>query len=160
MNEIRIGQGIDIHRFVEGRKLILGACEIPHDKGLQGHSDADALLHTIVDALLGALALGDIGKFFPDTDPEFKGISSSVLLEKTYSKVKELGWSIVNIDSCIMTEMPKLRPYIDQMRASVAKLLAIDLDRCSIKASTAEKLGAIGRQEGLFVTTTVLLSKD
>jgi 2-C-methyl-D-erythritol 2,4-cyclodiphosphate synthase len=159
MTDFRIGQGLDVHQFVENRPLILGGIEIPHNKGLKGHSDADALLHSIVDALLGATALGDIGKHFPDTDPAFKGISSKVLLERVYTLVKNMGWKIVNLDSSIMTESPKLRPYIDSIRASIAETLDLNPDCCSVKATTAEKLGALGRGEGLFVTTVVLLSK-
>ena len=155
----RIGQGFDLHRLVAGRKLILGGIEIPYDYGLAGHSDADVLIHAIIDALIGAVALGDIGKLFPDNDSKFKDIDSKILLKKVYQQISELGYQINNIDSTIILEQPKLRDYIDLMRASLAKVLDLRLDQISIKAKTSEKIGVVGRGEAAIVEAVVLLIK-
>lgn len=155
----RIGQGFDLHRLVAERKLILGGVEIPFDKGLAGHSDADVLLHAIIDALIGALALGDIGKFFPDTDAKFKDIDSKLLLKEVYRKITELGYKINNIDSTVIIEKPKLRDYIDLMRSTIADVLAIHIDQINIKAKTSEKVGIVGRGEAVIAEAVVLLVK-
>ncbi|MCR4605365.1 MAG: 2-C-methyl-D-erythritol 2,4-cyclodiphosphate synthase [Eubacterium sp.] len=155
---MRIGNGYDVHRLVEGRKLILGGVEIEHTLGLDGHSDADVLLHAISDALLGAAALGDIGLHFPDTDPEYKGADSLKLLAAVGEKVREKGYKIENIDSVILAQKPKLRPYIDDMRKNIAQALGIDTDQVSVKATTEEKLGFTGREEGMAAYAVTLLS--
>lgn len=155
----RIGQGFDLHRLVAGRKLILGGIEIPYEYGLAGHSDADVLIHAIIDALIGAVALGDIGKFFPDNDSKFKDIDSKILLKKVYQQISELGYQINNIDSTIILEQPKLRDYIDLMRASLAKVLDLRIDQISIKAKTSEKIGVVGRGEAAIAEAVVLLIK-
>lgn len=157
---MRIGQSIDIHQLVEGRKLILGGVEIPYEKGLKGHSDADVLLHAIIESIIGAMALGDIGKHFPDTDPRYKGISSMVLLEHTYQLMKEEGYVIGNIDSIIMCEQPKMAPHILQMRENVARVLHCDITQVNIKATRGEKLGFVGRGEGMVAQSVVLLNKE
>lgn len=157
---MRIGQSIDIHQLVEGRKLILGGVEIPYEKGLKGHSDADVLLHAITESIIGAMALGDIGKHFPDTDPRYKGISSMVLLEHTYQLMKEEGYVIGNIDSIIMCEHPKMAPHILQMRENVARVLHCDITQVNIKATRGEKLGFVGRGEGMVAQSVVLLNKE
>jgi 2-C-methyl-D-erythritol 2,4-cyclodiphosphate synthase len=155
----RIGQGFDLHRLVAGRKLILGGIEIPYEYGLAGHSDADVLIHAIIDALIGAVALGDIGKLFPDNDSKFKDIDSKILLKKVYQQISELGYQINNIDSTIILEQPKLRDYIDPMRASLAKVLDLRIDQISIKAKTSEKIGVVGRGEAAIAEAVVLLIK-
>ncbi|HCY39489.1 MAG: 2-C-methyl-D-erythritol 2,4-cyclodiphosphate synthase [Pseudomonadota bacterium] len=155
----RIGQGFDLHRLVAGRKLILGGIEIPYEYGLAGHSDADVLIHAIIDALIGAVALGDIGKLFPDNDSKFKDIDSKILLKKVYQQISELGYQINNIDSTIILEQPKLRDYIDLMRASLAKVLDLRIDQISIKAKTSEKIGVVGRGEAAIAEAVVLLIK-
>ena len=155
----RIGQGFDLHRLVAGRKLILGGIEIPYEYGLAGHSDADVLIHAIIDALIGAVALGDIGKLFPDNDNKFKDIDSKILLKKVYQQISELGYQINNIDSTIILEQPKLRDYIDLMRASLAKVLDLRIDQISIKAKTSEKIGVVGRGEAAIAEAVVLLIK-
>lgn len=155
----RIGQGFDLHRLVVGRKLILGGVEIPFEKGLAGHSDADVLLHAIIDALIGAAALGDIGKLFPDNDNKFKDIDSKVLLKEVYQQISDLGYQINNIDSTIILEQPKLRDHIDEMRAIIAKLLDLRIDQISIKAKTSEKVGIVGRGEAAIAEAVVLLIK-
>ena len=155
----RIGQGFDLHRLVVGRKLILGGVEIPFEKGLAGHSDADVLLHAIIDALIGAAALGDIGKLFPDNDNKFKDIDSKVLLKEVYQQISDLGYQINNIDSTIIFEQPKLRDHIDEMRAIIAKLLDLRIDQISIKAKTSEKVGIVGRGEAVIAEAVVLLIK-
>ena len=155
----RIGQGFDLHRLVAGRKLILGGIEIPYEYGLAGHSDADVLIHAIIDALIGAVALGDIGKLFPDNDSKFKDIDSKILLKKVYQQINELGYQINNIDSTIILEQPKLRDYIDLMRASLAKVLDLRIDQISIKAKTSEKVGIVGRGEAAIAEAVVLLIK-
>lgn len=155
----RIGQGFDLHRLVAGRKLILGGIEIPYEYGLAGHSDADVLIHAIIDALIGAVALGDIGKLFPDNDSKFKDIDSKILLKKVYQQISELGYQINNIDSTIILEQPKLRDYIDLMRSSLAKVLDLRIDQISIKAKTSEKMGVVGRGEAAIAEAVVLLIK-
>jgi 2-C-methyl-D-erythritol 2,4-cyclodiphosphate synthase len=153
----RIGEGWDIHQLVEGRKLILGGVEIPHTKGLLGHSDADALLHAITDALLGAAALGDIGTHFPDTDAQFKGADSGVLLAEAARRVRGKGYSIGNIDSTVIAQAPKLMPHIPDMRARIAELLEISVDQVNVKAKTAEKLGPVGEGLAMEARAVVLL---
>lgn len=157
---MRIGHGYDVHAFDASRPLILGGMEIPHDFGLKGHSDADVLLHTITDSILGALALGDIGKFFPDTDEKFKDADSRVLLSEVVSMMHEKGYEIGNIDAVVIAERPKLRGYIDGMRENVAKLLKTDISNVNIKATTSEKLGFTGREEGIASEAVVLLNKQ
>ena len=146
---IRIGNGYDVHKLVEGRDLILGGVNIPHTMGLDGHSDADVIVHAIMDALLGACALGDIGKLFPDTDAAYKGADSIELLKRVNAVLKEKGISVNNIDSIIVAQKPKLAPFIEQMRENIAAALEIEKDRVSVKATTEEKLGFTGRQEGI-----------
>ncbi len=159
-NDLRIGSGFDVHAFAEGRKLILGGVEIPYEKGLAGHSDADVLLHAITDALLGALALGDLGKHFPDTDKDFKDIDSSVLLKNVYDLIRTKNYTLSNIDSVLMMEKPKVAPYVFQMRQNIAKVLNVDVDRISVKATTTERLGFTGRGEGIAASAVVLLNKE
>jgi 2-C-methyl-D-erythritol 2,4-cyclodiphosphate synthase len=142
--KFRIGEGWDIHALVEGRKLILGGVEIPHSKGLLGHSDADALLHAITDALLGAAAMGDIGTHFPDTDVRFKGADSAVLLAEAARRVREKGYEIGNVDSTVIAQAPKLAPYIAAMRTRIAQVLEVEIDQVNVKAKTAEKMGPVG----------------
>ena len=156
---IRIGQSIDIHQLVEDRKLILGGVEIPYEKGLKGHSDADCLLHAIIESIIGAMALGDIGKHFPDTDPKYKGISSMILLEHTYNMMIENGYEIGNIDSIIMCEQPKMAPHILSMRENIARVLHCELSQVNVKATRGEKLGFVGRKEGIVCQSVVLLNK-
>lgn len=157
MKAVRIGQGYDVHQLAVGRPLILGGVTIPHEKGLLGHSDADALLHAITDALLGAAALGDIGKLYPDTDVHNKDADSRVLLRGAYQKVQQAGWQLVNVDATVIAQQPKLRPYIDQMRANIAAELNVTLDRVNIKGKTNEKLGYLGREEAIEAQAVVLL---
>ncbi|WP_422121829.1 2-C-methyl-D-erythritol 2,4-cyclodiphosphate synthase [Planococcus sp. X10-3] len=154
---IRIGQGYDVHQLVEGRPLILGGIEIPHDKGLLGHSDADVLLHTITDAALGAIGGGDIGKHFPDTDPEFKDADSKKLLTHIWQYVKEQGYELGNVDCTVIAQKPKLAPYIEQLRESIAGLLEADVSQVNVKATTNEKLGSLGREEGIAALAVILL---
>ncbi|WP_214885721.1 MULTISPECIES: 2-C-methyl-D-erythritol 2,4-cyclodiphosphate synthase [unclassified Exiguobacterium] len=156
---MRIGQGFDVHAFAEGRPLILGGIEIPHERGLLGHSDADVLLHTIADAALGAIAAGDIGKHFPDTDPEFKDADSKVLLRHVWQLVKDQGYVLGNVDATVMAQRPKLRPYIDEMRAVIADLLEADIEQVNVKATTTEKLGFTGREEGIAAQAVILLNR-
>lgn len=156
---MRIGQGFDVHAFAEGRPLILGGIEIPHDRGLLGHSDADVLLHTIADAALGAIAAGDIGKHFPDTDPHFKDADSKVLLQHVWQLVKAEGYVLGNVDATVMAERPKLRTYIDDMRAVIAELLEADISQVNVKATTTEKLGFTGREEGIAAQAVILLNR-
>ena len=144
MTNVRIGEGWDIHALVEGRKLILGGVEIPHSKGLLGHSDADALLHAITDAILGAAALGDIGSHFPDTDAQFKGADSAVLLREVARLVREKGFEIGNVDSTVIAQAPKLAPHIGAMRLSIALALGVSVDQDNVKAKTAEKMRPVG----------------
>ena len=154
---MRIGQGYDVHRLKEGRKLIIGGVEIPYEKGLDGHSDADVLLHAIMDALLGAAALGDIGLLFPDTDAQFAGADSLKLLQKVKDVLDERGYSICNIDATVIAQEPKLRPYIDTMRQNIAEALKIDVSQVSVKATTEEHLGFTGRKEGIASQAIVLI---
>lgn len=155
----RIGSGIDVHQLVEGRKLILGGVDIPHAKGALGHSDADVLLHAICDALLGACALGDIGVHFPNTDERFKDIDSKLLLRLSYDQIRERGYRVVNVDSTLLLERPKIKPYIPQMQEVIAAILEIEKEDVSIKATTTETMGYVGRQEGVLAYATVLLEK-
>lgn len=154
---MRIGQGYDVHKLVEGRKLILGGVEIPHTVGLLGHSDADVLLHAIMDSLLGASALGDIGKLFPDTDERYKGADSLVLLKEVVRVLGEKGYKIVNIDSTVIAQSPKLKDYIVKMRENIACACNIDVDRVSVKATTEEHLGFTGRKEGISAHSVCLI---
>jgi len=157
---MRIGIGYDVHQLVRGRPMIIGGVEIPHSRGLSGHSDADVLLHAISDAILGAAALGDIGAHFPDTDPKWKGADSRKLLRKINSIVQEAGYKVVNIDATVALERPKLRPYIDRIRQVIAKDLEVNLDQISVKATTSEKLGMVGREEGVAVWAICLLARS
>jgi 2-C-methyl-D-erythritol 2,4-cyclodiphosphate synthase len=156
----RTGFGYDVHAFSEGRKLILGGVEIPHDKGLIGHSDADVLLHAICDALLGALSLGDIGKHFPDTDDNYKNADSRQLLKNCYTLVREKKYIIGNVDSTVVLEKPKLSPHIKNMREVISGLLECNLDQVSVKATTSEKLGFVGSMKGIKAFSAVLLLKE
>lgn len=156
----RIGHGYDVHRFAEDRKLILGGVEIPFEKGLLGHSDADALLHAICDAMLGALALGDIGFHFPDTDERYRNISSLVLLGHVVHLVRSKGFGLENVDGTIIVQRPKIAPYVPAMRDNIAKAADVDISRVSIKATTSEGLGFTGTGEGLVAHAVVLLSKS
>ncbi len=155
--KLRIGEGWDIHALVEGRKLVLGGVEIPHTKGLLGHSDADALLHAITDALLGAAALGDIGTHFPDTDTRFKGADSAELLAEAARRVREKGFAIRNIDSTVIAQAPKLAPHIAAMRARIAQVLALEVEQVNVKAKTAEKMGPVGEGLAMEARAVVLL---
>ncbi|GIM46096.1 2-C-methyl-D-erythritol 2,4-cyclodiphosphate synthase [Collibacillus ludicampi] len=155
----RIGTGFDVHAFAEGRPLIIGGVTIPHDRGLLGHSDADVLLHAVTDALLGALALGDIGYHFPDTDERFSGANSVHLLAQVWTMVKEKGYRLGNLDCTVIAQKPKLRPYIDEMRGVLARELEADLEQINVKATTTEKLGFTGREEGIAAQAVVLLVK-
>lgn len=156
---MRVGIGYDVHKLVENRKLIIGGVEIPHTKGLLGHSDADVLLHAISDALLGAAALGDIGKHFPDTDDRYKGISSIILLQHVGDLIAEKGYTINNIDATIVAQKPKLLPYIPTMRENIAKALDLDLDQVNIKATTEERLGFTGSEEGMSSSAVCSIEK-
>lgn len=156
---MRIGIGYDVHKLVFGRDLILGGEKIPFEKGLLGHSDADVLIHAVMDSILGALAMRDIGFHFPDTDDAYKDIDSKLLLKKVDNIIKEKGFYIVNIDSVIMAQKPKLQNYIDKMRENISDILNIDKDQISVKATTTEKLGFIGREEGIAVEAVCLLEK-
>ena len=154
---IRVGFGIDVHKFVENRDLWIGGVKIPYEFGLAGHSDADVLIHAICDALLGALALGDIGKLFPDTDAAYKGIDSKILLRRVCDVVAKKGYTISNVDCTIAMQRPKLRPHIDNMRERLSDVVGIDVDRISVKATTTEHLGFEGREEGVSATAVTLL---
>ena len=156
---MRVGMGYDVHRLVEDRKLIIGGVEIPYEKGLLGHSDADVLLHAIMDALLGAAALGDIGKHFPDNDDRYKGISSLELLRQVGKLLDEKNYVIENIDATIIAQKPKMRPYIDEMRKNIADTLKLDIDRVNVKATTEEKLGFTGRLEGISAHAVCLIEQ-
>lgn len=153
----RIGSGVDFHQLTEGRDLWIGGIKIPHTKGALGHSDADVLLHAICDAMLGALALGDIGVHFPDTDDTYKDIDSKLLLAKTADMVRQKGYNVINIDSTLCLQEPKIKPYILQMQLAIASILNISTDNVSIKATTTERMGFAGREEGLVAYATVLL---
>ena len=157
---IRIGFGIDFHQLVTDRDFWLGGVKIPHTKGALGHSDADVLLHAICDAMLGAACLGDIGVHFPDTDASFKNIDSKILLQKSFDLIKAEGYSIINIDSSLCLEAPKIKNYIPQMQAVIAAILSMPLNTVSIKATTTEKMGFVGREEGLIAYASILLQKQ
>lgn len=157
---MRIGIGYDVHKLVENRKLFIGGIEIPYEKGLLGHSDADVLIHAIMDSILGALALRDIGYHFPDSDSEYKGIDSKVLLKRVFEIMKSKNYKIGNIDATVACEKPKLAPYIDKMREIIADILNTDIENISIKATTTEKLGFIGRGEGISSESVCLLERD
>ena len=157
---LRIGHGYDVHKLVENRKLIVGGVEIPFEKGLLGHSDADVLLHAIGDALMGAAALGDIGCIFPDNDPKFKDADSLVLLSEVASLLKSKGYSVVNIDATLIAQRPKMRPYIDEMRRNIASACQVDIDCVSVKATTEEGLGFTGNGEGISAHSVCLVNKE
>ena len=159
MNDIRIGHGYDVHKLAQNRKLIIGGVEIPYEKGLLGHSDADVLTHAVMDALLGAAALGDIGKHFPDTADEYEGADSMKLAEKVSELIKNEGYSVSNIDCTVIAQAPKLAPYIDRMRKNLASVFGLTADRVSIKATTEEKLGFTGRKEGISAHAVCLIYK-
>jgi 2-C-methyl-D-erythritol 2,4-cyclodiphosphate synthase len=154
---LRIGNGFDVHALVAGRPLILGGVTIPHDRGLAGHSDADVLLHAITDALLGALALGDLGKHFPDTDPRWRGADSRALLRHVFALAFDAGWEMGNVDATLIAQAPKVAPYVAQMRTNIALDLGCDESRVSVKATTTEHLGFTGREEGIAALATILL---
>ena len=156
----RIGSGIDFHQLVKGRDLWLGGVKIPHHKGALGHSDADVLLHAICDAMLGALCLGDIGVHFPDTSSEFKNIDSKILLQRTLTLIQHEGYEVVNIDTTLCLETPKIKPFVAEMQQAIARILGITIKDISIKATTTEKMGFAGREEGLVACATVLLQKS
>lgn len=157
---IRIGHGYDVHKLTEGRALILGGVNIPHTLGLLGHSDADVLLHAIADSLLGALALGDIGKHFPDTDPRYKGADSLELLRHVVQLIHEKGYAVGNLDAVILAQKPKLAPHIDKMRENIASVCGVPVDCVSVKATTEERLGFTGREEGISAHCVVLLHRQ
>ncbi len=154
---MRIGHGYDVHKLVEGRKLIVGGVEIPHTLGLLGHSDADVLLHAVMDSLLGAAALGDIGGLFPDNDPKYEGADSLVLLKEVRTAIGEKGYKISNIDATIIAQKPKMKPYIQQMRENIANVCGIDIDCVNVKATTEERLGFTGREEGISAHAVSLI---
>ncbi len=156
---MRIGQSTDIHRMAEGRRLVLGGVEIPYEKGLVGHSDADALTHALAEAILGALALGDLGRWFPDTDPKWEGVNSLLILKECGRMMKERGYRIGNADCLVLIEKPKMAPHIMNMRKNFAEMLETDLDRISVKATRGEGLGFVGRGEGVMAQAVVLLEK-
>ncbi|WEV60611.1 2-C-methyl-D-erythritol 2,4-cyclodiphosphate synthase [Streptococcaceae bacterium ESL0729] len=158
--KIKIGQGYDVHELVEGRKLIIGGVELDHPYGLLGHSDADVLLHAITDAIIGALGLGDIGHAFPDTDPEIKGIASTKILSDTYEKMVSLGFTIGNVDATILAEAPKMKPHLYKMKENIARILHTEVENINIKATTTEKLGFVGRREGMACEAVVLIEKS
>jgi 2-C-methyl-D-erythritol 2,4-cyclodiphosphate synthase len=157
MVELRVGQGFDVHAFTQGRKLIIGGVEIPHDQGLAGHSDADVLTHAICDALLGAACLGDIGRHFPDSDPRFKGIDSRELLRDVVGRLAGMGWRVMNVDSTIIAQAPKMAPYIPGMAANVAADLRVEGGCVNVKATTTEFLGFTGREEGIAAQAVCLI---
>lgn len=160
MKDIRIGHGYDVHALAEGLRLVIGGVEIEHTKGCVAHSDGDVAIHAICDAMLGALALGDIGKLFPDTSAEFKGIDSKILLRRVCDVVTEKGYKVSNVDCTIAMQRPKLRPHIDTMRSTLAAVMGLDVDRVSVKATTTERLGFEGREEGVSAHSVVLLYKE
>ena len=160
MTGMRVGEGWDVHALVAGRRLVLGGVEIPHDKGLLGHSDADALLHAITDALFGAAGLGDIGRHFPDTDPAFRGADSSVLLAEAARRVRERGWQIANVDSTIVAQAPKMAPHIPAMCQRIAQVLGLGIEQINVKAKTAEKMGPVGEGLSIEARAVVLLVRD
>ena len=154
---MRIGTGYDVHKLVEGRKLIMGGVEIPYEKGLLGHSDADVLVHAIMDALLGAAALGDIGKHFPDTDPKYKGADSLMIMREVKRILSDEGYEIENVDSTIIAQAPKMKPHIEEMRQNIAEALSLDITQVSVKATTEERLGFTGRGEGISAQAVALI---
>ena len=158
--DFRIGNGYDVHRLADGLKLTLGGIEIPHTKGCVAHSDGDVIIHALCDALLGALALGDIGHHFPDTSDEFKGIDSKILLRRTYEMVQQKGWKLVNADITLLLQAPKIAPYVPQMRACLASVLGVEEDAVSLKATTGERLGFVGREEGVEAFASVLVCRN
>jgi 2-C-methyl-D-erythritol 2,4-cyclodiphosphate synthase len=160
MNDLRIGHGFDVHALVEGRKLIVGGVDIPHDLGLAGHSDADVLLHAICDALLGAAGLGDIGRHFPDTDAAFSGIDSRILLRRVAEQLKSRGWRVGNVDATIIAQAPKMAPHIARMTAHIADDLGVAIEHVNVKATTTEKLGFTGRGEGIAAEAVCLIARD
>ena len=160
VTDLRIGQGYDVHRLVPDRRLVLGGVDVPHDLGLLGHSDADVLLHAIMDALLGAASLGDIGKWFPDSDSAYYGANSLSLLRQVAVILDKHGFSIVNVDSTIIAQKPKLAPYIPSMRSNIADALRLSIDRVSVKATTEEHLGFTGKEEGMAASAVALLEKE
>lgn len=156
---IRIGNGYDVHILTEGRKLVLGGIEVPHTKGVLGHSDGDVLVHAVMDAMLGALALGDIGQHFPDTDMKYENIDSTILLKRVRELVAERGYRVINLDSIIVLQKPKIKPYIETMRKRIAEVLEIDIEQVSVKATTEEKLGFTGDESGVKSYCVILLEK-
>lgn len=162
MSLLRIGNGFDVHRFAPGRHLVLGGIKIDHPLGLDGHSDADVLVHSIIDSFLGPCGLGDIGRLFPDTDPAYKNISSIYLLEQVYSKIREKGFTVINTDSIVICEKPKISPYAEMIRQSISSAMQneVPIDAISVKGKTTEKLGFTGRGEGIAVYTVSLLSRE
>lgn len=160
MNDLRIGHGFDVHAFADNRRLIIGGVDIPHERGLAGHSDADVLLHAICDALLGAAGLGDIGRHFPDTDMAFAGIDSRILLRRVSEQLQQRGWRVSNVDATIIAQAPKMAPHIARMTAHIADDLGIALDRVNVKATTTEKLGFTGRGEGIAAEAVCLIARD
>jgi len=156
----RIGFGIDFHQLVEDRDLWIGGVKIPHHKGAKGHSDADVLLHAICDAMLGALSLGDIGVHFPDTDATYKNIDSKILLQRTFELISARGYKVVNVDSSLCLEAPKIKPYVNSMQETIASIIQVNVTDVSVKATTTEKMGFVGREEGLVAYATVLLEKQ
>ena len=160
MKDIRIGHGYDVHALADGLRLVIGGVELEHTKGCVAHSDGDVAIHAICDAMLGALALGDIGKLFPDTSAEFKGIDSKILLRRVCDVIGQKGYKVGNVDCTIAMQRPKLRPHIDTMRSTLASVIDIEVDRVSVKATTTERLGFEGREEGVSVHSVVLLYKD
>ena len=160
MKDIRIGHGYDVHALADGLRLVIGGVELEHTKGCVAHSDGDVAIHAICDAMLGALALGDIGKLFPDTSAEFKGIDSKILLRRVCDVIAQKGYKVGNVDCTIAMQRPKLRPHIDTMRSTLASVIGIEVDRVSVKATTTERLGFEGREEGVSVHSVVLLYKE
>lgn len=159
MTTMRVGQGYDVHALVPGRKLVIGGVDIPYERGLLGHSDADVLLHAITDAILGAAALGDIGTFFPDSDEQWRGADSRKLLSAAVERVRAVGWRVVNIDTTVIAERPKLLPHVPAMRAAIAQCTGAPVDAVNVKGKTNEKLGALGRSEGIAAQAVVLLAR-
>jgi 2-C-methyl-D-erythritol 2,4-cyclodiphosphate synthase len=158
--EIRVGTGYDVHQFAEGRRLVLGGVEFPHHRGLLGHSDADVLLHAIADALLGAANLGDIGRHFPAEDPRFEGISSTLLLARVAGLLAAAGWQVVNVDSTVIAERPRIAPAVPEMREHIADALGIDAARVGVKATTNERMGFVGREEGIAALAVALIARQ
>ena len=156
---MRIGHGYDVHKLVEGRELIVGGVHIPYEKGLLGHSDADVLLHAVSDALLGAAAMGDIGGMFPDNDPEYLGADSLVLLRQVFQRLRDNGYSVINVDCTVIAQKPKMKPYIPEMRMNIAAALSTDVENISVKATTEEKMGFTGRGEGISAHCVCLIDK-